>query len=94
MANRILGDEFEQSWITKVVAALENDVLMHDIRMLLQVGPQSRYIACIEKIHGATKGGLFNSLIVPQIQTIGERWSFNVFFQPRPAWKSIFARDN
>ena len=36
---------------------------------------------------------IFNPLLVRQIQSIGERWFFNVPFQPRPARKSIFAGD-
>ena len=93
MANRILRDEFQQRWIPKVVPALENDVLMHKIRMLIQVRAQTSYVTCIEEFHGTTKCCIFNPLLVRQIQSIGERWFFNVPFQPRPARKSIFAGD-
>jgi hypothetical protein len=57
------------------------------------VRAQTNYIAGIEEFHGATKWCIFNSLLVRQIQSIGERWFFDVTFQPRPARKSIFAGD-
>jgi hypothetical protein len=93
MTNRILSNEFQQRWIPKVVPAFENDVLMHKIRMLIQVRAQTNYVTCIEEFHGAAKWCIFNSLLVRQIQSIGERWFFDVTFQPRPARKSIFAGD-
>jgi hypothetical protein len=93
MTNRILSDEFQQCWIPKVVPAFENDVLMHKIRMLIQVRAQTNYVTCIEEFHGTVKCCIFNPLLVRQIQSIGERWFFNVPLQPRPARKSIFASD-
>ena len=54
---------------------------------------QTRYVARIEKFHGAAKCGVFDSLMVRQVQSIGERWLFDVPLQPRPAGKSIFAGD-
>ena len=93
MANRILGDEFHQRRLSKVVAALENDVLLRKIRMLIQVRAQTSRVTCIEEFHGAAKCFIFNPLLVRQIQPVGERWFFDVPFQPRPARKSIFAGD-
>jgi hypothetical protein len=93
MPNGILSDEFQQRWISKVVPALENDVLMHKIRMLMQVCAQISCVTCIEEFHGMAKRCIFNPLLVRQIQSIGERWFFNVPFQPRPARKSVFAGD-
>ena len=93
MTNRILRNEFEQGWIMKIVAALEDDMLMHQIRMLIQVRPQTSYVTCIEEFRRTPKWYVFNSLLVRQIQSIGECWSFNVPLQPRPAGKSIFAGD-
>src|SRR5260370_394358 len=55
MANRILCDEFQQSWISKVVPALENDVLMHKTRMLIQVHTQTSYVTCIDEFHSTAK---------------------------------------
>ncbi len=93
MANRILSDEFQQRWISKVVPAFENDVLIHKIRMLIQVRTQTGYVTFIEEFHGAAKYCTFNPLLVRQLQSIGERWFFDVAFQPRPARKSTFAGD-
>jgi hypothetical protein len=59
--------------------------------MLMQVGPQTSRVTCIEEFDGAAKCSIFNPLLVRQIQLIGERWFFNVPLQPRPARKSIFA---
>jgi hypothetical protein len=93
MPNGILSDEFQQRWIPKVVPAFENDLLMHKSGMLIQVCTQTRHVTCIEELHGMAKCRIFNSLLVRQIQSIGERWFFNVPFQPRPAGKSMFAGD-
>src|ERR1700676_5115817 len=93
MPNGILSDEFQQRWIPKVVPAFENDLLIHKSGMLIQVCSQTRHVTCIEELHRTAKCRIFNSLLVRQIQSIGERWFFNVPFQPRPAGKSIFAGD-
>ena len=50
-------------------------------------------IARIQKFYRMAKCRVFDSLLVRQIQPIGERWLFNVPLQPRPARKSIFAGD-
>jgi hypothetical protein len=42
--------------------------------MVLQVGAQSRYVACIQKLHGAAEWDVFNALMVRQTQLISERW--------------------
>ena len=68
-------------------------VLMHEIRILVDIGVQTCCITCIEKVHGTTKSGVFNSLVVRQIQLIGERRLFNMPFQPCPTRKSILASD-
>jgi len=91
MANRILSDEFQQRWISKVVPALENNVLMDKIWMQIQVGLQTSYVTFVDEFDGTTKCCIFDSLLVRQVQAIGERWFFNVAFQPRPTRKSIFA---
>ena len=93
MANRILSHEFQQRWIPKVVPAFENSLLMHEIRMLIQSLAQTNDITRIQKFHSPAKRCVFNSLLMRQIQPIGERWFFNVPFQTRPARESIFARD-
>src|ERR1700686_4533853 len=93
MANRILRHKFQQGWIPKVVPTFENDMLMHQIRMLFQMRAQTSCVPCIEEFHGPAKCCIFNSLLVRQIQSIGKRWFFNMPFQPRPARKSIRASD-
>lgn len=93
MTNWILSDEFQQGWIPKVVPAFDNDVLMHKIRLSVKVRAQTGYVTCIEEIHATAKCYIFNSLLVRQIQSIGERWFCNVSLQSRPTRKSIFAGD-
>jgi hypothetical protein len=61
--------------------------------MLIQVRAQTNYVTCIQEFHGTPKCCVFDPLLVRQIQSIGERWFFNVLFQPRPTRKSIFASD-
>ena len=80
MANRILRDKLQQRWIPKVIPAFEDDVLMHKLRMLIQLRAQNTYIACIQKFYRTTKCCIFNPLLVRQIQPIYERWFFNVRF--------------
>jgi len=77
-ANRILRYELQQRWIAKVVAAFKDDVPMHQIWMLLQVGTEACCVACIEKIDGATKYPIFNALMVGQLQVVSARRLFDV----------------
>src|SRR5256885_16153787 len=70
MTYRILSGEFQQRRISKVVPALENDVLMHKIRILMQMRTQASYVACIEEFDGAPKLHIFNALLLRQIQSI------------------------
>src|ERR1700722_14060830 len=93
MANRILGDEFQQRWFAEVVPSLENQLLLRQLRMPLQVRAQASYVTCIEEFHGAAECCIFNPLLVRQFQSIGERWFFDVPFQSRPARESTFASD-
>jgi hypothetical protein len=93
MANRILGHEFQQRWISKIIPPFENDVLMHKLRILFQLRAQTNHITRVEKFYGAAKCCIFNSLLVRQIQPIGQCWFFNVSFQSPPAWESTFAGD-
>jgi len=93
MADRILRYEFEQGWIPKVVSAFEYDALLRQIGMPLQVGAQTLGVAGIEKLHGAPECGVFNALMVGQIELIRERRFFNMPLQPRPARKASLASD-
>src|ERR1700730_7254377 len=93
MANPVLRHKFQQGWISKVVPPFENDMLMHQIRMLFQISAQTNRVPCIEQFHGPAKCCILNSLLMRQIQSIGKRRFFIVPFQPRPARKSILASD-
>jgi hypothetical protein len=66
---------------------------MDQIWVPFQMGTQTCCIARVEKIHSAAKEYVFNSLMMGQIQLIGERWFFNMRFQSCPALKSGFASD-
>src|SRR5215472_9605694 len=93
MANRILGHEFQQGRIVKVIPALKADVLTREGWMLLQVNAQTGCVSLIQKIYGAAEPGIFNSLVVWQIQLIGASWFFNMPLQPRPAGEAGLTRD-
>jgi hypothetical protein len=80
MANRILRDEFQKCGPPKIIPTFENDVLMHEIRMLIQMGPQIRHVTCVEEFHGAPERRVFNSLVMRQIELVRERWSLNMSF--------------
>src|SRR5260370_37464854 len=58
--------------------------------MLIEVGLQNSYVTFVDEFDGTTKCCIFDPLLVRQVPAIGERWFFNVAFQPRPARKSIF----
>ena len=75
---------------------------MGDLHAAIAVAPdailipkvsQSGDITGIKKLHGAAKCDVFNSLMVRQIELIGERGPFNMPFQFGPARKSMFASD-
>ncbi len=66
---------------------------MHKLRMLIEVGTQPSHVTSIDEVHGATKCRVFNSLVMRQMQLIGERRFFNMRLQSRPAGKSILASD-
>ncbi len=91
MPNRILGDKFQQRGILKVIAAFENDALADQIRMFVQVGAQAFGIAGVQKLHGTAKCGVFDSLVVGQIQVVGEGRFFDVPLQARPTRESTLA---
>ena len=77
----------------KVVRAFENNMLMRKLRMLPQPRAQSSHIARVNQIDGPAKIGILNALVMPQIQTVGERGFFDVPLQARPTRKSRLARN-
>ncbi len=92
-SNRILRHKFQQRWIAKIVPAFEHDALLRQLRMLLEVGAQTCHLAGIEQLHSTAKCGIFNPLMMRQIQLAGERGPFNVPFQPGPTRESGLARN-
>ena len=48
--------------------------------------------ARIDKIHGETECGIFNSFVVREIELVGKRWLLNVPLQPAPARETVLAR--
>jgi len=86
MANRILSDEFQQGWISKVVPALEKQRAgWTRSGLLIQVGLQTSYVTFVDEFDGTTKCCIFDPLLVRQVQAIGERWFFNVAFSASPS---------
>ncbi len=67
----ILGDELQQRGTREVVAAFERDMLVCKIRMLLQLSAQALDIAGVQQIDGAAKRGIFNALVMRQVETVG-----------------------
>ena len=74
MTNGILGNELQQRRVAKIVCTFEDDPLPRQMRMLLQVSPQTCCISCIEKIDGPAKQGVLDSFMVRQF--LGH-WVFN-----------------
>ncbi len=93
MANWILGHEFQQGWIVKVVSAFKNDALVGELRMALQVGAQTYYISGIEKVDTTAKRRVLNAFMVRQIELVGERRLLDVPLESCPTRKSGLARD-
>src|SRR6266550_6006653 len=79
--------------MSKIIPTFEDDVLMPQVRVSVQVFPQTCDVTRIEQFYGATKCGIFDPLMVRQIEPIGKGWFFDVPFQSRPARKSILASD-
>src|SRR3984957_5360107 len=55
MTNGIFGNELQMCGVAKIVCSFEDDPFTRQMRMLLQVSPQTCCIPCIEKIDGPTK---------------------------------------
>ena len=51
----------------KIVSAFEDNVPAHQLRILPEPGAQTHYIACVQKVDGPAKYGVFDSLVVWQI---------------------------
>jgi len=83
--HRILRDEFQKCRIPKIVSAIEGDALIDQLRMLIEVGTQPGHVPSIDEVHGASKCGVFNSLMMSEMQLIGESWLFNMRLQSRPS---------
>jgi hypothetical protein len=66
----ILGYEFEECGIAKVVCALEDDALMDKIWVLLQQCAKTGFIACIKKFNGPTKQDVVDLLVARQLASI------------------------
>src|SRR5271169_2757669 len=90
VANRILGDELKQRGVMKIVPTFECDMLMYQLRMLLQITTQSCRVPCVNKIDGTAKNRVFDSFMVGEIQ-IGR--FFDMLFQPRPALETRLTSD-
>ena len=93
MPNRILGNELQQRRAMKVIPTLEFDMLMNKLRMLFQMIAQSCRVSRIKQIHRSTKHGIFNSLMVRQLQAAREFRRLHMRLQPRPAFEAVLARD-
>ena len=93
MANGILGHKFQQRRIAKIVSAFKHDVLMRQIRMTAQMFTQTGDVARVEQFDCSAKGCVFNTLMVRQIQPMGQAWCLNMPFQPGPTWESMLAGD-
>src|SRR5258706_1282859 len=93
VANRIFGNELQQRGTIKIVPAFEYDMLMHQLRMLLQIPTQSCHVPSINKIYGTAKNGVFDSFMVRQIQLIRQCRFFNMPFESCPAGKSRLTGD-
>ena len=94
MSDRILRHELQQRRIPKIVPSFEHNALLRKLRMLLEMRPQTSYIAGVDQLHGPAKCGVFNALMMRQIQTVGEHGLFNVPLQPCPTRKAGLARDD
>jgi hypothetical protein len=61
--------------------------------MRLQVSAQTFHVACVEEVHGAAKGRVFNALMRRETQIIGDRRFLNALFQSRPIREPALASD-
>jgi hypothetical protein len=52
-ANRILGDKLEQCRVLEVLGTFELYMLVHEVRMVLQMRAQGLYVARIEQVDRA-----------------------------------------
>jgi hypothetical protein len=93
VADRILGYELQQRWIAKVISAFKDYVLADKVGVLAQVGAQAGCIARVEQVDGAAKDGVFDALVMWQVESVRLGGLFNMCFEPRPAGEAVFAGD-
>jgi hypothetical protein len=91
MPNRILCHKFQQRRILKVIAAFKYDVLMDQVRMRTQVSPEPFHVSRVQKIHGAPKRSVLNSLLEWKAQVVCWCRLLHSTLQFRPVCKSSFA---
>ena len=67
MTDWIFGNELQERRCLEVVAALEQGVLMCQVRMFFQVQVQAFRVAGIEEIYCTSKGGVFYTFVMGQV---------------------------
>jgi len=61
--------------------------------MLFQIGAQTGHVALVEQIDGMAKDGVFNALMVGQVQLIGARGFRDMKLESGPTGKAVFTGD-
>ncbi|HYA97252.1 MAG TPA: hypothetical protein VEH49_04090, partial [Methylomirabilota bacterium] len=56
-------------------------MLTHEIRMSFEVSSQSCGVARVQQFYRSPESDVLDSLVMRQIQLVGERWFFNVPLQ-------------
>ena len=72
--------------LRKVVPALEDDVLMHKLRVLLQMRAQTCHVTSIDQVDRAAKRCVFNALVMGQVAVDRRASAFRCASSVAPSW--------
>ncbi len=90
--DRILGDELEQRRLPEVIAALEHDAFVHEVRMEREMSAQAVEIAVVGENHGRAKRFVLDAVDVGAVE-LRALVALDVLLEPRPSVEAVLARD-
>ncbi len=93
VTDRVFSDEFQKRRSVKVISTFKEQVLMNQLRRLLQQHSKLEHVSCVHQLYGPAEHGIFDAFVVRPIQSVRSRRLLDVKLQSLPAWKAALARD-
>ena len=91
MPDRVFGDELEQRRLPEVIAALEHDAFVHEVRMAREMSAQSVEIAVVGENHGRAKLRVLDAGDVGAVE-LRALVALDVLLEARPSVEAVLAR--